>query len=78
MIDPSYLRYQELKARRESVLRLFEPLHQNDDPVYRRASGLNYCCHCGLLYREHPNDEERNYHNDVFDKRLCSGDVVHL
>lgn len=78
MSDPAYYRYREVRERRERALRLFEPLHQNDDPVYRRASGLAYCDHCGLQYREHPDDQESFYYNDAPDKRLCNGDVVHL
>lgn len=78
MSDISYVRYKEIKQRRENVLRLFEPLHQNDIPNYRRVSGLSYCQHCGLLYREHPDDTENYYFNDAADKRLCNGDIVHL
>lgn len=78
MTDPAYQRYREVRERRERVLRLFEPLHQNDSPNYRRASGSSYCNHCGLQYREHPDDEETTYFNDASDKRLCNGDVVHL
>lgn len=78
MTDPSYLRYQLTKERRENTLRLFAPLHQNDDPEYRRASGSSYCEWCGLTYREHPDDLESAYFNDTADKRLCSGDIVHL
>lgn len=78
MTDSSYQRYRELKLRRENTLRLFEPLHQNDAPYFRRASGSSYCEHCGLTYREHYDDEENFYFDDSKDKRLCNGDVVHL
>lgn len=64
--------------RRENALRLFQSLHQNDDPDFRRASGAMYCSICGLQYREHPDDDENQYVYDFKDKRLCNGDVVHL
>lgn len=78
MSDPSYLRYRLIKERRENTLRLFESMHQNDSPIYRRSSGSSYCDICGLTYREHPDDFESSYFNDAVDKRLCSGDIVHL
>lgn len=77
-ISTELARYNEYRLRKENTLRLFQSLHQNDNPEYRRASGAMYCTNCGLTYRDHPDDIENNYHNDVYDKRLCSGDVVHL
>ena len=59
--------------------RLFEMLHQDDEPVWRRASGSCICKLCGLAYREHPMfDEQLGMVSHPIDHRLCNGDVVHL
>lgn len=58
---------------RDSILRLFQQLHQDDDSDWRRASGGMYCEHCGLQYRQHPIDHITNV-----DRRLCNGITVHL
>jgi hypothetical protein len=61
-----------------STQRLFEMLHQDDDPVWRRASGAVICQLCLQPYRKHPMFEERTYFGHPVDHRLCNGDVVHL
>lgn len=58
---------------REWRQRLFQPMHQDDDPHWRRASKDCRCEICGLRYQEHPIEEQ--YH---IDHRLCNGDIVHL
>lgn len=58
---------------REQRFRLFQQLHQDDDPVWHRASGACICDKCGLPYRDHPVEEEFN-----IDRRLCDGRIVHL
>ena len=65
---------------REHGMRLFLPLHQDDDVVERRrrASGSMYCTLCGCQYRYHPYFEELTYNVEPVDHRLCDGDVVHL
>lgn len=60
---------------REARLRLFQQLHQNDDPTWYRAAGGCRCELCGLTYHEHPIELETR--TDI-DHRLCDGDVVHL
>ena len=77
-VNSEYRRYLELVDRRERASRLFQPLHQNDDPAFRRASGSSFCEHCGLQYRDHGLDYERVYFSDAYDRRLCNGDIVHL
>ncbi len=59
--------------QRESILRLFQQLHQDMDDDWRRASGGVICEHCGLQYRHHPVDNVTN-----IDRRLCNGETVHL
>ncbi len=66
------------RARREWKLRLFQQLHQNDDPDWHRSSGGILCELCGLPYRNHLADEEHPFYGDGHDKRLCDGRVVHL
>ena len=63
------------RLERESVLRLFPQMHQDDeeDCNWYRASGDMYCLHCGLQYRHHPVEEFFN-----IDHRLCNGEIVHL
>ena len=83
--DESALLYQRWMLRmreREARLRLFQPLHQLPDVevcvrqgTWYRASGAQFCPYCKLEYREHPFVEEWGNSDD---KRLCSGDVVHL
>lgn len=58
---------------RDDRLRLFQQLHQDDDPEWYRSNGNCVCTLCGLTYRQHPQEEEFNV-----DHRLCNGDVVHL
>jgi hypothetical protein len=60
------------KLQRDSQLRLFPQLHQTCEEG-RRASGRMYCEYCGLLYSQHPIEEEYN-----IDHRLCNGSIVHL
>lgn len=57
----------------DQKLRLFQQLHQDDDPEYYRASGSCKCPICGLEYRDHPEDPIYD-----IDHRLCNGDIVHL
>ena len=65
-------KYQQMMLQRDSALRLFQQLHQDDEPEWHRAGGGVTCILCGLKYREH-------YSNDEWDdKRLCDGRVVHL
>ena len=61
-----------------STQRLFEMLHQDDDPNWRRASGEMYCYLCLLKYRQHPYFDEHTFYGQLIDHRLCNGDVVHL
>mgnify|MGYP001573054053 CR=1 FL=1 len=58
---------------RDQRLRLFQQLHQDDDPVWHRANGGVICQICGLQCRYHPVEEGYN-----IDHRLCDGRVVHL
>jgi hypothetical protein len=64
----------ELEAR----IRLFLPLHQDDDPERYRANGEMICRLCGHRYHEHPYFDEETCHGHPIDHRLCNGDVVHL
>lgn len=63
------------RLEKETRLRLFYPLHQDDSEYefWYRASGTCVCSICGLQYRDHPTEEYRN-----IDHRLCNGDIVHL
>lgn len=70
---------------RESSMRPFQRLHQNDDPDEggrrRRPSGQMTCSLCGHQYWEHPVFEdysERCVDPDDLDHRLCDGTVVYL
>jgi hypothetical protein len=58
--------------------RLFQMLHQDDDPERYRAEGDCLCLVCGLPYRVHPCFDEYIYNGVPIDHRLCNGDVVHL
>lgn len=71
------------KLERESRMRLFQQLHQNDDPdcgeMRRRPNGEILCGLCGLEYNHHPLfEEERSSDSFQTDVRLCTGEVVHL
>jgi len=70
--------YQQLRLWREAGMRLFLPLHQDDEPEWRRASGSMTCLMCGCKYRDHPYFDEQMGFGDPIDHRLCNGDVVHL
>lgn len=61
-----------------TTLRLFQQMHQDDDPDWRRASGQMYCRICGHQYRDHPYFDEQTFCGYPVDHRLCNGDVVHL
>lgn len=62
-----------------STQRLFEMMHQDDDPNWRRASGQMYCWFCLQKYYRHPYfDEQLGGVSHPIDHRLCNGDVVHL
>ena len=63
---------------REAKMRLFQQLHQDDDPEWYRANGSVKCGLCGVLYRCHPYSLEHPLWGEVVDHRLCNGDVVHL
>ena len=65
------------KLEVESRLRLFQQLHQDDDPEWRRAAGACICPLCKLEYRKHPHDVAFDGYLNV-DHRLCNGDIVHL
>lgn len=58
---------------RDDRLRLFQQMHQDDDPVWHRSNGSCICTLCGLEYRQHPQEEYIN-----IDHRLCDGRIVHL
>ncbi len=62
----------------ETTQRLFQQLHQDDDPVRYRASSSMTCYKCGMLYRHHPYFDEQTYNGYPVDHRLCTGEVVHL
>ena len=73
--------YKRIIVLRENRLRMFQSLHQNDDPEFYRADGDSICSVCNLKYKEHPSDEEHAYlyyNGEVYDRRLCNGDIVHL
>jgi len=72
------------RLEREARMRLFQQLHQNDDPDLgerrRRPNGKMRCPLCCCQYREHPPFLEEygwGYGGD-YDPRLCTGEVVHL
>lgn len=69
-----------MRLEREVAMRLFLPLHQDDDVEVNRyrASGEMYCALCTCQYRYHPYYEELTYNGEPIDHRLCNGDVVHL
>lgn len=62
----------------QSSQRLFQQLHQDDNPNRRRASGSVYCHLCLQQYRDHPLFDEHTFLGHPIDHRLCNGDVVHL
>ncbi len=64
--------WQQRQLARDAKLRLFQQLHQDDEPEWYRAAGACRCSFCGLEYREHLDSV------DGFDKRLCNAEVVHL
>lgn len=70
--------YATSRLRREVSMRLFLPLHQDDEPNWRRASGRMLCHLCGHSYQEHPYFDEPTCYGEPIDHRLCNGDVVHL
>lgn len=70
--------YLTKKLSREARMRLFQQLHQDDEPEWRRASGAVICPLCGCEYRHHPYFDEQTMHGHPVDHRLCNGDVVHL
>ena len=57
-----FLQWVSEKFKRESKMRLFEQLHQNDDPdmdeMRRRPNGEMICRLCGVEYNFHPLFEE--------------------
>jgi hypothetical protein len=61
-----------------STQRLFQQLHQDDDPIWHRARGDVYCWLCLQQYRKHPYFDEQTMHGHPIDHRLCDGRVVHL
>lgn len=68
-----------MRVTNSSTQRLFEMMHQDDDPVWRRASGQMYCWLCLERYRRHPYfDEQLGMQSGPIDHRLCNGEVVHL
>lgn len=71
------------KLFRDSSMRPFQPLHQDDIPEdrWRRSDKRMKCLFCGCQYWEHPLFEgysERCIDRDILDHRLCNGDIVHL
>lgn len=64
--------------KENTTQRLFQQLHQDDQPNYRRASGRCRCIICGEEYRNHPYYDEHTYWGYPVDHRICDGDVVHL
>lgn len=71
-------RYGIDRMAREVQMRLFQQLHQNDEPEWRRASGSMKCSLCRCEYRYHPLVDEQLGFGEPIDHRLCDGDVVHL
>lgn len=72
-------RWQQNRLDRWARMRLFFPLHQDDDPIRRRASGEMCCDLCGVQYTYYPYFDEQMFgDNGPVDHRLCDGDVVHL
>lgn len=70
--------YQMKTFLNNSSQRLFEMMHQDDDPIWYRASGSMWCPLCGMQYRDHPYFDEHTMHGHPVDHRLCNGTVVHL
>lgn len=78
-----FLQWVAEKLERESRMRLFQQLHQDDGPdkgeMRRRPNGELLCRLCGVAYDFHPLfEEERGGDNFQTDRRLCDGEVVHL
>lgn len=63
------MNYLETKLHREACMRLFQQLHQDDEPEWRRASGGGLCSLCGQEYRHHPYFDERTMHGHPIDHR---------
>ena len=59
--------------QRDSILRLFQQMHQDIETDWYRANGSMICHYCGLEYQHHPTEQLFNV-----DKRLCDGYTVHL
>lgn len=79
----NFAEYRALMLIRELKWRTFPQLHQTTDvdgvPLeWRRANGDVVCEYCGLKYREHTDAIEYPLSSETFDKRLCSGEIVHL
>lgn len=73
------------QLEREQRLRLFQQVHQSPDEesiylgaLWRRSSGYTPCEYCQLPNREHPLFDEFFGWNEPVDRRLCSGEIVHL
>lgn len=49
-----------------------------DPPTLRRTSGSVICPACNKEYRRHADSEHRDFNDDPFLKRLCSGELVKL
>jgi hypothetical protein len=64
--------------KENTTQRLFQQLHQDDDPNWRRTAGGMHCWLCLSQYRKHPMFDEQTYFGHPVDYRLCNGDVVHL
>lgn len=72
LIREGFRKREVVLLARDAKLRLFQQLHQDDEPEWYRAAGACRCSFCGLEYREHLDSV------DGFDKRLCNAEVVHL
>ena len=59
-------------------MRLFQQMHQDDDPEWYRAEGGCLCPVCRCEYRHHPYFDEQISYGYPVDHRLCNGEVVHL
>lgn len=75
MQDQPYITssYIQTRLHRDIGFRLFQQLHQDDEPDWYRANGSMCCALCGVQYRFHPIDP-----NCEVDHRLCNGTLVHL
>lgn len=77
-MDEARMRWIEEKLGREARLLLFQQLHQDDDPEWRRGSGATLYRLCGLAYRYHYLFDDTSHTREPTDHRLCNGNVVHL